>query len=153
MRRRELEMKQLEVQAVNTDGGVSEQHSGIATAKMPKLPQFVDGQDDLDSYLQRFERFAKSNTWNESVWATSLSTLLTGKALDVYSRMSETAAVDYKELKEALLKRCDLTENGFRELWTEEFDEAEVKTSYQYVIDLREKLEQTLKLAREELKR
>ena len=40
-----------------------------------------------------------------------------------------------------------------KELWTEEFDEAEVKTSYHYVIDLREKLEQTLKLAREELKR
>ena len=40
-----------------------------------------------------------------------------------------------------------------KELWTEEFDEAEVKTSYQYVIDLREKLERTLKLAREELKR
>jgi hypothetical protein len=40
-----------------------------------------------------------------------------------------------------------------KELWTEEFDEAQVKTSYQYVIDLREKLEQTLKLAREELKR
>ena len=40
-----------------------------------------------------------------------------------------------------------------KELWTEEFDEAEVKTSYQYVIDLREKLEQALKLACEELKR
>ena len=114
VRRHELEMKQLEVQAVNTDGGVSEHHSGIATAKMPKLPQFIDGQDDLDSYLQRFERFAKSNKWNESIWATSLSALLTCKALDVYSRMSETAAVEYKELKEALLKRYDLTENGFR---------------------------------------
>ena len=114
VRRHELEMKQLEVQAVNTDGGVSEHHSGIATAKMPKLPQFIDGQDDLDSYLQRFERFAKSNKWNESIWATSLSALLTGKALDVYSRMLETAAVDYIELKEALLKRYDLTENGFR---------------------------------------
>jgi hypothetical protein len=44
----------------------------------------------------------------------SLSALLTGKALDVYSGMSETAAVDYKELKEALLKKYDLTENGFR---------------------------------------
>ena len=50
VRRHELEMKQLEVQAVNTDGGVSEHHSGIAIAKMPKLPQFIDGQDDLDSY-------------------------------------------------------------------------------------------------------
>ena len=114
MRRHELEMKQLKVQVVNTDRGVSEHHSGIATAKMPKLPQFIDGQDDLDSYLQRFECFAKSNKWNESTWATSLSALLTGKALDVYSRMSETAAVDYKGLKEVLLKRYDLTENRFR---------------------------------------
>jgi hypothetical protein len=45
---------------------------------------------------------------------TSLSDLLTGKALDVYSTVSKTAAVDYKVLKEALLKRYDLTENGFR---------------------------------------
>ena len=43
--------------------------------------------------------------------------------------------------------------NILKELWTEEFDEAEVKTGYQYGIDLREKVEQTLKLAREELKR
>ncbi len=40
-----------------------------------------------------------------------------------------------------------------KELWTEEFDESEVKTSYQYVIDLREKLEQTLKLVHDELKK
>lgn len=40
-----------------------------------------------------------------------------------------------------------------KELWTEELAESEVKTSYQYVIDLREKLERTLKLAHEEMKR
>ena len=28
--------------------------------KAPKLPSFVDGKDDLDAYLQRFERFADS---------------------------------------------------------------------------------------------
>ena len=27
-------------------------------AKAPKLPSFVDGKDNLDAYLQRFERFA-----------------------------------------------------------------------------------------------
>ena len=27
-------------------------------AKAPKLPSFVDGKDDLDAYLPRFERFA-----------------------------------------------------------------------------------------------
>ena len=43
-----------------------------------------------------------------------LSALRTGKALDVCSRLSETVAVDYKQLKEALLKRYEMTENGFR---------------------------------------
>ena len=29
-------------------------------AKAPKFPLFVDGKDDLDAYLQRFERFAET---------------------------------------------------------------------------------------------
>ena len=33
-----------------------------------------------------------------------------------------------------------------KELWTKEVDEPEVKTSYQYVFDLRERLEETLKI-------
>ena len=39
-----------------------------------------------------------------------------------------------------------------RELWTKDIDEHEVKSSYQYVLDLRERLEDTLKLAQEQLK-
>ena len=74
----------------------------------------MDGKDDLDSYLQRFERFANANKWDKAIWAPSLSALLTGKALDVYSRLSDAAANDYDQLKEALLKRYDLTEDGFR---------------------------------------
>ena len=35
-----------------------------------------------------------------------------------------------------------------RELWTKELNTTEVKSTYQYVFDLREKLEETLKLAR-----
>ena len=35
------------------------------------------------------------------------------------------------------------------ELWTKEQQEPEVKNSYQYVFELREKLEKTLDLARE----
>ncbi len=57
---------------------------GRQRAKGPKLPAFVDGKDDLDSYLKRFERFATINGWEEYEWATALSALVTGKALDVY---------------------------------------------------------------------
>ena len=36
-------------------------------------------------------------------------------------------------------------------LWTKELQEEEVKTSYQYVVELRERLDQTLKIAKESL--
>ena len=72
-------------------------------AKTPKLPSFVDGRDDLDAYLQRFERFATNANWEKTCWATKLSALLSGRALDVYSRLSEEAAVDYDQVKLALI--------------------------------------------------
>ena len=37
-----------------------------------------------------------------------------------------------------------------KELWTKEFEEPEVKNSYQYVLELHEKLEDTLKLVHTE---
>ena len=83
-------------------------------AKAPKLPSFVDGKDDLDAYLQRFERFATTAKWEKTGWASKLSALLSGRALEVYSRLSEEAAQDYDRVKLALMKRYDLTEDGYR---------------------------------------
>ena len=40
-----------------------------------------------------------------------------------------------------------------KQLWTEEVEEPEVKNSYQYVFELREKLQDTLKLAHSELEK
>ena len=74
-------------------------------AKAPKLPSFVDGKDDLDAYLQRFERFATTAKWEKTGWASKLSALLSGRALEVYSRLSEEAAQDYDRVKLALMKR------------------------------------------------
>ena len=42
-------------------------------AKAPKLPSFVDGKDDLDAYLQRFERFATTAKWEKTGWASKLN--------------------------------------------------------------------------------
>jgi hypothetical protein len=33
--------------------------------KCLKIPPFVEGQDQIDTYLARFERFAKSMKWQE----------------------------------------------------------------------------------------
>ena len=68
-------------------------------AKAPKLPSFVDGKDDLDAYLQRFERFATTAKGEKTGWASKLSALLSGRALEVNSRLSEEAAQDYDQVK------------------------------------------------------
>ena len=41
--------------------------------------------------------------WPDSEWTTALSAFLTIKALDVYSRMPDDAAVNFVLLNEALL--------------------------------------------------
>ena len=114
--RRELEMKKIELDATAVGTRVVEPEPGSKgrTGNFPKLPTFQDGIDEIDSYLQRFKMFATINSWPKSEWATALSALLTGKALDVYSRMPDETAVNYDLLKEALLKRCDLTTDGYR---------------------------------------
>ena len=47
------------------------------------LPEFKDDIDYMDSHLERFERFKKSQQWVESDWSITISTRLTGRALDV----------------------------------------------------------------------
>ena len=83
-------------------------------AKAPKIQAFNEGKDEMDSYLLRFERYATAQKWEPDTWATGLSALLQGKALDVYALMPKEDALNYDKLKVALLKRYELTEEGFR---------------------------------------
>src|SRR6266568_4762493 len=80
----------------------------------PKIPAFDEVHDCMDSYLQRFERYAEGQKWVPDLWAHYLSALLKGKALDVYGRLSTDQAKDYAFVKDALLKRFQLTEEGFK---------------------------------------
>ena len=84
-------------------------------AKMPKLPSFNDEKDCIDAYLHRFERFADNAKWSRDTWSINLSALLTGTALEVYSRLSPTDAADYDKLKVSLLQRFRLSEEGFHD--------------------------------------
>ena len=85
-----------------------------SNAKSPKLPCFNQKTDSMDSYINRFERCARASQWRNQDWATSLGALLTGKGLQAYSRLSEEDAVNCAELKNILLKRYNLTEEGYR---------------------------------------
>ncbi|XP_069140237.1 uncharacterized protein [Argopecten irradians] len=102
--RRQMELQAAQSRPVRDGTGV----------RGPKLPAFEDGKDNMDSYLQRFERYATAQNWDQHSWGANLSALLKGKALDVFSRLPVDQALDYQELKKALLKRFEKTEDGFR---------------------------------------
>ncbi|XP_070545582.1 uncharacterized protein [Ptychodera flava] len=115
-----LQMERLKLGVVSkqevsesTDLSTADSSSRVK-ASAPKLPAFDESRDDMDAYLFRFEKFATSQNWPRATWATSLSALLSGKALTVYSSMAATETMDFDKLKEALLKRYQLNEEGFR---------------------------------------
>ena len=68
----------------------------------------------MDTFIERLERFAESQGWNRDEWTVCLSPLLTGKCLQVFSSMPLDEALQYDLLKKALLKRYEMTEEGFR---------------------------------------
>ena len=107
-RQHEGELERLETQKALT------QPRETIKAKAPKIPAFNEGKDEMDSYLLRFERYATAQKWEPDTWATGLSALLQGKALDVYALMPKEDALNYDKLKVALLKRYELTEEGFK---------------------------------------
>jgi len=86
--------------------------------KGPKMPCFEESKDNMDAFLHRFEIYAETQCWTRDQWAVYLSALLKGKALEVYSRLPIKDAQDYEVLKDALLKRFNLTEEGFKQKLT-----------------------------------
>ncbi|PVD19123.1 hypothetical protein C0Q70_21685 [Pomacea canaliculata] len=78
-----------------------------------KIPPF-DEKEDLETYLCRFERWAKLQQWDLSTWAVRLGVLLRGKASEVYIGLSDSDAEDYQKLKTALLARFRLTAESYR---------------------------------------
>ena len=138
----ELMLRRLELE--HNGGGPRPDVSG---SKAPKLPAFVDGKDQLDSYLLRFERFAASAGWERNSWATKLSALLTGKALECYSRMSDVDAVNYDKLKCALLNRYDFTEDGYRARFRDVKPES-YESPEQFIVRLRTYLTKWIELSK-----
>ena len=148
---KELKIKEMELQAQQAQ--VTASASLAATppprnkdAKSPKLPSFIDEKDELDSYLLRFERYAKNASCEKDTWAIKLSALLTGRAMDVYTRMSDADASDYDKLKKALLTRYNYTEDGYRKRFREATPETE-ETPDQFVIRLKNYLAKWLELS------
>ncbi|GFO04822.1 reverse transcriptase [Plakobranchus ocellatus] len=80
------------------------------------------------------------NGWARKDWAIHLAALLKGKALDVYTRLDEEDAQKYDKCRDALLKRYNLTQDGFQEKFRRSRPEAgesisQFKTRIQSYLD------------------
>ena len=143
---KEMELQPQQAQAQATASSATTQPPRNKDAKSPKLPSFIDEKDELDSYLLCFDRYAENASWEKDTWAIKLSALLTGRAMDVYTRMSDTDASDYVKLKKALLTRYNYTEDGYKKRFREATPETE-ETPDQFVIRLKNYLAKWLELS------
>lgn len=142
---KKLELARLQGDQQSTGNGNGNDRRYLAPS--PKLPRFDEGKDNMDAYLDRFERYAQSQGWPEATWAISLSALLQGKALDVYARLPTDQVGEYKLVKEALLKRFELTAEDFRKKFRGSAPEAG-ETPSQFVVRLDHYLQRWVELSK-----
>ena len=145
----ELEVKRLETAA--RPAGIAEEmvRRSARIARSPELPAFIDGRDDLDNYLLRFERYATVAGWEKEAWATQLSLLLSSRALEVYLKLSQDEAMNYERLKLELLKRYNFTEFGYRRRFRDVKPEGQ-ESPGQFIVRLKNYLTKWVKLAKVE---
>ena len=83
---------------------------GEGELKLSKL----NDQDDIEAYLTSFERVMRISEVPEDRCAVRLAPQLMGKAQSVYAAMGAEDALDYLVLKEAILKRYDISEDTYK---------------------------------------
>ena len=131
--------------AINPSG---HDKSGLSKSKYKplKLPKYDETKDDMDAYINRFERYAVAKEWEEEVWALNFSTLLTGQGLQVYDSLTPADADNYQTLKKALLRRYKHTEEGYREKFKQAKPEV-TESAEQFVTRIRRYLLRWVELA------
>ena len=112
----------------------------------PKLPHFDEAKNNVDSYLRRFERYASLQGWPQTDWAIYMSARLKGKTLEVYSRMTEGESCSYDKLKAAILRKYQLTADGFRKQFYDAKREKE-ETASQFICRITGYLDRWIQLA------
>lgn len=120
LKAKEVELE--EAKRLNIQQGTANPPDNYSVFKI-KLPKFDENVDDIDAYIERFERHAQTHKWEKKTWATNLSSLLTGKALQAYVCLPPDCAEDYDQVKMSILQRYMLTEEGYRQKFRDTFPE------------------------------
>ena len=109
-----IEMQKLKVEREKLEQDKQKLEQDKNLIEKPVLPPFSEEKDKFDNYISRFENYAKIRKWKRENWSMQLSMLLTGDTLDVFYGLTEPQQQDYDKVKEALMQRFSLTEEGFR---------------------------------------
>ncbi|XP_052406338.1 uncharacterized protein LOC127952096 [Carassius gibelio] len=106
----------------------------------PKMQQLSES-DDIEHYLTAFERIAEVCRWPREDWAIRLLPLLTGKARAAYVAMDVEDAIDYVQVKEAILKKYSINHETYRQRFRamEVLEEETPKELYVRLKDLYQK--------------
>ena len=83
----------------------------VDSLKLTKLTE----SEDIESYLKTFERMMEAYEVEEDRWAFKLAPQLTGKSQQAYASLSAHQAAQYPEVKKAILKQYNISEETYRE--------------------------------------
>ncbi|XP_066983805.1 uncharacterized protein [Macrobrachium rosenbergii] len=127
--RDKLREHELALAKLNTDKCKTSPVDLESMKSIPKIPCFVDGQDEMDAYLSGFEKLAVFYKWKKEDYAYLLGTLLRGRALRIYIGLPSSVSDNYDELKLALLKAYHIDVDSYRK----KFKESVVEDDESYI--------------------
>ena len=86
-------------------------------------------EDDIEAYLTTVERMMTMYNVEEGRWAIKLAPQLMGRAQEAYAAMNTDTVRDYKEVKKAILRRYEISE----ETYCQQFQSSRKKEGEAYV--------------------
>ncbi|GFO05646.1 scan domain-containing protein 3 [Plakobranchus ocellatus] len=112
----ELEKKKIDSQiAQESQCSVSLARPTVSVPKIKFAPLTPSEHDNIDLYLEKFERTCITLKIANDDWGTYLMSLLQGDSLSVLSSLAPDECGSYTLIKEKLLKRFGCDFNGFRD--------------------------------------
>ena len=102
------------ISPVPRSDGREESVSGGRRVIEARIPRLSDA-DDIEAYLTTFERLMTVDGVDKATWAVRLAPHLTGKAQQAYAAMRETEATDYTGMKEAILRRYNISQETYHQ--------------------------------------
>ncbi|XP_043357612.1 uncharacterized protein LOC119847436 [Dermochelys coriacea] len=96
---------QEELQSLRTPAEVVP--TSVPASKNPPLLELTP-EEDIEAYLASFEQVAEACQWPRGEWVTRLVPALSGKAWQAVSSLDARDAGDYRKVKAAVLRGCNV---------------------------------------------